>query len=62
MDELKTLESGVGLEAEIAFPLSGGELTYKVTGEPLFDEKGAIDGVATSAVDITDLLRMPGQV
>jgi PAS domain S-box-containing protein len=54
--ELKqqVLDSGVGLRQEITMHRLSGVFTYDLTIEPLRDQDGAIIGVSTAAVDITE--------
>jgi len=50
----QVIETGVGMRAEIAFPLTERILTYDITAEPLRDATGQVMGVTTSAMDITE--------
>lgn len=50
----QVIESGKGARAEITFPLSDGRITYDITAEPLRDGDGAVIGVTTAALDITE--------
>jgi diguanylate cyclase (GGDEF)-like protein len=44
-----------GVRQEITFPLGWGSRTYAVHGEPLFDENGALNGMTTVSLDVTDM-------
>lgn len=50
----QVIDTEKGLRMDIVFPLSDGLRTYDVLAEPLRDAAGAVVGVTTSALDITE--------
>ena len=44
-----------GVRQEITFPVGAEPRTYAVHGEPLFDDKGALIGMTTVSLDVTDM-------
>jgi two-component system, chemotaxis family, CheB/CheR fusion protein len=50
----QVLKTGVGASAEISFPLSGGKRTYNINAAPLRDATGAIVGITTVSLDISE--------
>ncbi len=50
----QVIETGVGIETEIEFPLSDNNLIYNITVEPLRDSTNQIIGATTAAFDITE--------
>jgi GGDEF domain-containing protein len=53
----EVLETGSGVQREIAFALDGGTRRYVVHGEPRHDGAGRVTGAITVAVDVTELRR-----
>ncbi|AIF44515.1 XRE family transcriptional regulator [Virgibacillus sp. SK37] len=52
----KVIEEGVKCKKKITFPLSDGDHSYYVFGEPLVNKKGEIIGAVTSSMDISEVL------
>ena len=50
----RVIESGVGEQDIITFPVSDGPLIYKISAQPLFDDSGRLIGASTVSVDITE--------
>lgn len=50
----QVVDSGKGTRGEFTFPLSDGPRTYDITFEPLYDAAGAVVGLTTAALDITE--------
>ena len=48
------LETGEGRREEVTYKIDGGEVTYDLTVEPLYDESGLIAGLSCSSLDITE--------
>jgi two-component system, chemotaxis family, CheB/CheR fusion protein len=48
------IKTGKPARKTITFPLSGGEITYDITAEPLKDQAGKIIGVTTASIDISN--------
>jgi PAS domain S-box-containing protein len=53
----RVLETGTGDEEEISFERSDGTRTYHLIVEPLRDAAGAVVGLTSAAVDVTDRRR-----
>lgn len=51
----KVIESGVGAQEIISFPVSDGSRTYRISVEPLRDDSGHTKGATSVSVDITGL-------
>ncbi len=47
------IDTGMKMRKKIHFPLSGGENTYDVYGEPIRDKNGEVIGVITISLDVT---------
>ncbi|MBF0462390.1 MAG: PAS domain-containing protein [Magnetococcales bacterium] len=52
----KVLASGKGEQVVMVLPTAEGQMTCKVSAEPLHNDSGRIVGVTTAAIDITALL------
>lgn len=51
----KVIESGMGAEEIISFPVADGSRSYRISVEPLRDDFGHINGATSVSVDITGL-------
>lgn len=58
----RVLKSGKGERKKIDFEMSNGIQVYDVTAEPLRNESGAITGVTTTAMDITENKKAQDQI
>lgn len=54
----EVIDTGRGVRQEITFPAGDEARTYAVHGEPLFDESGAVIGMTTVSLDVTDMRRV----
>jgi diguanylate cyclase (GGDEF)-like protein len=54
----EVIDTGRGVRQEITFPVGDDARTYAVHGEPLFDESGAVIGMTTVSLDVTDMRRV----
>jgi diguanylate cyclase (GGDEF)-like protein/PAS domain S-box-containing protein len=54
----EVIDTGRGVRQEITFPVGEEARTYAVHGEPLFDESGAVIGMTTVSLDVTDMRRV----
>jgi len=51
----KVIESGMGAQEIISFPVPDGTCSYRISVEPLRDDSGRIKGATSVSIDITGL-------
>jgi light-regulated signal transduction histidine kinase (bacteriophytochrome) len=52
--KLQVIQTGIGMQTELSFPISGGLRSYDFAIEPRYNTAGQVIGTTTSAYDITE--------